>query len=221
MDRFEASIKRSHCASICHDDDGSAARNEFHQLLPDVCDCKLLFCSRSSCKVADPRVTIQTHGRTWVFYHSKPHTLRVRGFVRMNFGFSHIHIYDCRPPWILSTIVCSINAWHAGNTIVIIPPFTVYCTHLLLDRTGERYFHMAGLWWAVIIGYIISLSTHAVGGRYVTLFLMASGYSSKPLNHSLALSAHIADPKVLRSLWCGYQMLFHGRRQNVLSVWVL
>lgn len=49
----------------------------------------------------------------------------------------------------------------------------------LLDRTGERYFHIASWWWGVILGYIIGLSTPSVGGRYVGMFLMASGYSGK------------------------------------------
>ncbi|KAJ3554618.1 hypothetical protein NM688_g3016 [Phlebia brevispora] len=62
------------------------------------------------------------------------------------------------PPWIFATIVCCVNAWHA-------------------DRTGERYFHIAGPWWGVIVGYIIGLSTPSVGGRYVGMFLMASGYA--------------------------------------------
>ncbi|KAI0821354.1 MFS general substrate transporter [Irpex lacteus] len=99
-------------------------------------------------------------------------------------GFSTtLSLILCAPPWILSTIVCSINAWHA-------------------DRTGERYFHMAGLWWAVIIGYIISLSTHAVGGRYVTLFLMASGYSSFALT-LVWVSNAVPRPPAKRSVSMG------------------
>jgi len=62
------------------------------------------------------------------------------------------------PPWLLASIVCCLNAWHA-------------------DRTGERYFHIAGWWWGVIIGFIIALSTMSVAGRYVSLFLMACGYA--------------------------------------------
>ncbi|KAL4263459.1 MFS transporter superfamily protein [Pleurotus pulmonarius] len=61
------------------------------------------------------------------------------------------------PPWILAGIVCCLNAWHA-------------------DRTGERFFHIAGWWWVVIVGFIIALSTMSIGGRYVSLFLMALGY---------------------------------------------
>ncbi|KAF5347480.1 hypothetical protein D9758_015042 [Tetrapyrgos nigripes] len=61
------------------------------------------------------------------------------------------------PPWIFATIICSVNAWHA-------------------DRTGERYFHIAGWWWAAIAGFIIGLSTMNTAGRYVSMFLMASGH---------------------------------------------
>ncbi|KAF8074019.1 major facilitator superfamily domain-containing protein [Lyophyllum atratum] len=43
------------------------------------------------------------------------------------------------PPWILATIICLLNAWHA-------------------DKTGERFFHIAGWYGGVIVGFIISLS---------------------------------------------------------------
>ena len=46
-----------------------------------------------------------------------------------------------------------------------------------LDRTGERFFHIAGWWWAVILGYIIGLTTMSTGGRYVGMFLMGAGYA--------------------------------------------
>ncbi|GJE91460.1 MFS general substrate transporter [Phanerochaete sordida] len=62
------------------------------------------------------------------------------------------------PPWIFATIVCCANAWHA-------------------DRSGERFFHVAAPWWGVMVGYVIGLSTPSVGGRYVAMFLMASGYA--------------------------------------------
>jgi hypothetical protein len=68
-----------------------------------------------------------------------------------------LKIKNGRPPWILAAILCSLNAWHA-------------------DRTGERFFHITVWWWAVIVGFIISLSTLSIAGRYVSLFLMASGY---------------------------------------------
>ncbi|KAJ7606571.1 major facilitator superfamily domain-containing protein [Mycena polygramma] len=62
------------------------------------------------------------------------------------------------PPWIFAAVVTCITSWHA-------------------DKTGERYFHIAGWWWAVMLGFIIGLSTNSVGGRYVSMFLMACGYS--------------------------------------------
>ncbi|KAI0090771.1 MFS general substrate transporter [Irpex rosettiformis] len=111
-------------------------------------------------------------------------------------GFSTtLSLVLCAPPWILSTIVCSINAWHA-------------------DRTGERYFHMAGLWWAVIVGYIISLSTDAVGGRYVTLFLMASGYSSAShrFSRDLLPQLHVA--------YFLYKKTFYYQGFALTLVWV-
>ncbi|KDQ49271.1 hypothetical protein JAAARDRAFT_63791 [Jaapia argillacea MUCL 33604] len=62
------------------------------------------------------------------------------------------------PPWIWAAIVCCLNAWSA-------------------DRTGERFFHVSFWIWGTMIGYIISLSTSSVGARYVSLFLMASGFA--------------------------------------------
>ncbi|KAJ7740223.1 MFS general substrate transporter [Mycena maculata] len=74
-------------------------------------------------------------------------------------GFSTtISLLLAAPPWLLASIVCCLLAWNA-------------------DRTGERYFHLAGTWWGVILGFIISLSTTSVGGRYVSMFLMACGYA--------------------------------------------
>jgi hypothetical protein len=79
------------------------------------------------------------------------------------------------PPWILATIVCCVNAWHAGIFLLLessSPTFRLSYT----DKTGERFFHIAGWWWIVIIGYIIGVSTLSTGGRYVSMFLMTLGY---------------------------------------------
>ncbi|KAK0192570.1 major facilitator superfamily domain-containing protein [Armillaria mellea] len=48
---------------------------------------------------------------------------------------------------------------------------------LLLCATGERFFHVSGWWWAVVVGFIVGLSTMHTGARYVSLFLMACGYT--------------------------------------------
>ena len=44
------------------------------------------------------------------------------------------------------------------------------------DVTGERFWHITIWLWAVIVGYIIAQATMSIGGRYVSLFLLASGY---------------------------------------------
>jgi len=62
------------------------------------------------------------------------------------------------PPWIWASIVCVLNAWHA-------------------DRSGERYLHIVGPWWGVITGFIMALASSKTGPRYVSMFLMASGYA--------------------------------------------
>ncbi|KAK0193761.1 MFS transporter [Armillaria mellea] len=72
-------------------------------------------------------------------------------------GFSTtISLLLCAPPWILAAVLCLFNAWHA-------------------DRTGERFFHVSGWWWAVMMGFIIALSTMNTAARYVSLFFMACG----------------------------------------------
>lgn len=73
-------------------------------------------------------------------------------------GFSTtVTLLLAAPPWIVASIVCCLNALHA-------------------DKTGERFFHLAGWWWAVILGFIIAQSTFSIAGRYASLFLMACGY---------------------------------------------
>ncbi|KAK0469810.1 MFS general substrate transporter [Desarmillaria tabescens] len=72
-------------------------------------------------------------------------------------GFSTtISLLLCAPPWIVAAVVCLFNAWHA-------------------DSTGERFFHISGWWWAVMMGFIIALSTMNTAARYVSLFFMACG----------------------------------------------
>ena len=51
-----------------------------------------------------------------------------------------------------------------------------------IDRTGERYFHIASWWWLAILGYIISLATMTTGARYFSLFLMSSGFCGPYIN---------------------------------------
>jgi len=62
------------------------------------------------------------------------------------------------PPWLIASVVTLYTAWHA-------------------DKTGERFFHVAGPWWGVMLGFIISLCTNNTGARYFSMFLMACGYA--------------------------------------------
>ncbi|KAF8137270.1 major facilitator superfamily domain-containing protein [Boletus edulis] len=50
-----------------------------------------------------------------------------------------------------------------------------------IDRTEERYFHMAAWWWVSIVGYIIASATMSTGARYLSLFLMSSGLCGSAL----------------------------------------
>jgi len=62
------------------------------------------------------------------------------------------------PPWVVAATICICNGYHA-------------------DRSGERFFHVTFFWWLTILGYIVALSTMSVVGRYIALFLLASGHT--------------------------------------------
>ncbi|KAI5120277.1 hypothetical protein M0805_005334 [Coniferiporia weirii] len=66
------------------------------------------------------------------------------------------------PPWIWTAIFCFLISLHA-------------------DKTGERFLHTVGPLCGVIVGYIIAVSTFSLGGRYVSLFLMAGGEAAYSL----------------------------------------
>lgn len=74
-------------------------------------------------------------------------------------GFDYVPtLLMSSPPWVFSCIVSLINAWHS-------------------DRTGEKFWHITGPTLVGIVGFIISMSTEKVAGRYVALFLQASSYA--------------------------------------------
>jgi MFS family permease len=107
--------------------------------------------------VKDPKV--------WIF--AIMNTAQLLGLSFVNFfptltstlGFdTTISLVLAAPPWILSAIVCCLNAWYA-------------------DRSGERFFHQTMWWWGVMLGFIISLATNNTAARYVSMFLMACGYA--------------------------------------------
>ncbi|KAI0629055.1 MFS general substrate transporter [Trametes polyzona] len=115
-------------------------------------------------------------------------------------GFSTtVTLLLAAPPWIVATAVCCINAWHA-------------------DRTGERFFHHCGPWWGVILGYIIGVSTFSIGGRYVAMFLMASGYAGFALT-AVWVSNAIPRPPAKRAAAIGIVNGF-GNLGNLISSYV-
>ncbi|KAF8624305.1 hypothetical protein AX15_005936 [Amanita polypyramis BW_CC] len=100
------------------------------------------------------------------------------------FGYNTtISLLLAAPPWVLASVVCCLNAWHA-------------------DRTGERFFHITGPLWGVIIGFIIALSTASFGGRYASMFLMACGYAGFSLT-LVWLSSSISRPPTKRAAAIG------------------
>jgi hypothetical protein len=52
------------------------------------------------------------------------------------------------PPYIIAVTACGINAWHA-------------------DRTGERYWHIAGPTVLAMVMYILAVSTTSIAPRYL------------------------------------------------------
>ncbi|KAH7906339.1 major facilitator superfamily domain-containing protein [Hygrophoropsis aurantiaca] len=103
------------------------------------------------------------------------------------------------PPWIFASFCCLGNAWNA-------------------DRTGERFFHIAGWWWAVILGYIISLCTMSIGGRYFSLFLMTTGYCGFALT-LVWVSSAIPRPPAKRSVAMGLVNGF-GNLGNLMGSYI-
>ncbi|KAI0687878.1 MFS general substrate transporter [Cerioporus squamosus] len=103
------------------------------------------------------------------------------------------------PPWILATIVCCVNAWNA-------------------DRTGERFFHICAPWWGVMVGYIIGVTTMSIAGRYVAMFLMASGYAGFALT-LVWVSNTVPRPPAKRAAAMGIVNGF-GNLGNLISSYV-
>ncbi|KAI0741207.1 MFS general substrate transporter [Earliella scabrosa] len=115
-------------------------------------------------------------------------------------GFSTtVTLLIAAPPWIFATIVCCINAWHA-------------------DRTGERFFHLAVPWWGVIVAYIIGTTTMSIAGRYIAMFLMASGYAGFALT-LVWVSNAIPRPPAKRSAAMGVVNGF-GNLGNLIGSYV-
>lgn len=115
-------------------------------------------------------------------------------------GFSTtITLLMAAPPWLFATIVCCFNALHA-------------------DKTGERFFHIAGWWWVVVVGYIISLSTMSVGPRYFSMFLMASGYAGFALT-MVWVSNAIPRPPAKRAAAIGLANGF-GNLGNLMGSYI-
>ncbi|KAF2220998.1 major facilitator superfamily domain-containing protein [Elsinoe ampelina] len=74
-------------------------------------------------------------------------------------GFSYVPtLLMSAPPWAFSCIISLLVSWHA-------------------DRTQEKFFHIIGPVCIGILGFVISMSTLNVAGRYIALFLQASAYA--------------------------------------------
>lgn len=69
-----------------------------------------------------------------------------------------ISLLLCAPPWIFAAIVAFFTSRHA-------------------DKTGERFFHIAGPFAVGIIGFIIAEVTMNTAARYIALFLMTQSYA--------------------------------------------
>ncbi|CEL53273.1 putative transporter C1683,12 OS=Schizosaccharomyces pombe (strain 972 / ATCC 24843) GN=SPBC1683.12 PE=3 SV=1 [Rhizoctonia solani AG-1 IB] len=69
-----------------------------------------------------------------------------------------ISLLLCAPPWAFASLVSFFCSRHA-------------------DKTGERFYHIAGSYVVGIIGFIIAEVTMNVAARYIALFLMAQSYA--------------------------------------------
>ncbi|KAI0766995.1 MFS general substrate transporter [Fomes fomentarius] len=115
-------------------------------------------------------------------------------------GFSTtVTLLLAAPPWIVATIVCCLSAWHA-------------------DRTGERFLHICVPWWGVVVAYIIGTTTMSVAGRYVAMFLMASGYAGFALT-LVWVSNAVPRPPAKRSAAIGLVNGF-GNLGNLIGSYV-
>lgn len=66
------------------------------------------------------------------------------------------------------------------------------------DKTGERFYHIAGPLVVGIIGFVIAESTMHTAGRYIALFLVRLGLFATP-PHDLTLQI---DGPILRRIHC-------------------
>ncbi|KAJ4472132.1 MFS general substrate transporter [Lentinula aciculospora] len=62
------------------------------------------------------------------------------------------------PPWAFATLYALVNSWHS-------------------DRTGDKFWHIAGAYGFAILAYIVALTAKTAVGKYVSLFGMCMGYS--------------------------------------------
>lgn len=91
-------------------------------------------------------------------------------------GFGYVPtLLMSAPPWVFSCLVSILNAWHS-------------------DRTGEKFWHILGPMALGMIGFIISMSTLNVAGRYVALFLQASSYAGFVVFYSWISSSFPRPP---------------------------
>lgn len=91
-------------------------------------------------------------------------------------GFSYVPtLLMSAPPWVFSCLVSIVNAWHS-------------------DRTGEKFWHIMGPMALGLVGFIISMSTLNVAGRYVALFLQASSYAGFVVFYSWISSSFPRPP---------------------------
>ncbi|KIK65646.1 hypothetical protein GYMLUDRAFT_39145 [Collybiopsis luxurians FD-317 M1] len=62
------------------------------------------------------------------------------------------------PPWAFATLYALANSWNS-------------------DRTGDKFWHIAGSYGFAILGYIVALTAKTIAGKYLSLFGMCMGFS--------------------------------------------
>ncbi|EPE09849.1 pantothenate transporter liz1 [Ophiostoma piceae UAMH 11346] len=80
-------------------------------------------------------------------------------------------------------VVKTLNKGNVETLLLSAPPYvlaviTTYLNALHADRTGERYFHIAGPMVLAIIAYILGVATSSFVPRYISMMLVVPGVYS-------------------------------------------
>lgn len=85
------------------------------------------------------------------------------------------------PPYVLAVITTFLNSLHAGKFSTLNKSkyfFLLRLTQLDVDKTGERFFHIAIPLCFAVAGFILAAATTSTAPRYVAMMIMVPGVYS-------------------------------------------